>query len=80
MGLSAGGKDDIWDRFIIVLPGNPKQDNIFIGTDMNGHAGRDADGYGGMGFGTRNPEGERMLDWGCSGNGGVQHILQEGIL
>ena len=35
---------------------------------MNGHAGRDADGYGGVyggiGFGTRNTEGERILGFG----------------
>ena len=31
---------------------------------MNGHVGRDADGYGGMGFGIRNAEGERILEFG----------------
>ena len=34
---------------------------------MNGHVGRDAEGYGGvhsgMGFGTRNAEGERILEF-----------------
>ena len=34
---------------------------------MNGHVGRDADGYGGvhggMGFGTRIAEGERILEF-----------------
>ena len=58
MGLSAEEKDDFWDSFIIVLS------SIFIGSDMNGHVGRDADGYGGMGFGTRNAEGERILEFG----------------
>ena len=47
-----------------MLSGNPKQESIFIGSDMNGHVGRDAGGYGGvhrgMGFGTRNSEGERI--------------------
>ena len=52
MGLSAEEKDDFWDSFIIVLSGIPRQESIFIGSDMNGHVGRDADGYGGMGFGT----------------------------
>ena len=47
MGLSAEEKDDLWDRFIIVLSEIPKQESIFIGSDMNGHVGRDADGYGG---------------------------------
>ena len=53
--------DHFWDSFIVVLSGIPKEENIFIGSDMNSHVGRDADGYGdvhgGMGFGTRNAEG-----------------------
>ena len=64
VGLSAEEKDDFWDSFIIVLSGIPKQESIFIGSDMNGHIGRDADGYGGMGFGTRNADGERILELG----------------
>ena len=60
VGLSAEEKDDFWDSFIIVLSGIPKQENIFIGNDMNGHVGKDAYRYGGvhggMGFGTRNDE------------------------
>ena len=68
VGLSAEENDDFWDSFIIVLSGIPKQESIFIGSDMNGHVGRDADGYGrvhgGMGFGTRNAEGERILEFG----------------
>ena len=59
---SADEKDNFWDSFIIVLSGINKQESIFIGSDMNGHVGRDADGYGGvhggMGFG------ERILDFG----------------
>ena len=46
----------------------PWQDSIFIGSDLNGHVARDADGYvgvhGGMGFGTRNAEGEIILEFG----------------
>ena len=51
-----------------MLSGIPKQESIFIGSDMNGHVGRDADGaggvHGGMGFGTRNAEGERIIEFG----------------
>ena len=47
-----------------MLPRIPQQESIFIGSDMNGHVGRDADGYGGKGFGTRNAEGERILEFG----------------
>ena len=46
-----------------MLSGIPKQESMFIG-----HVGRDADGYGGvhggMGFSTRNAEGERILEFG----------------
>ena len=65
VGLSAEEKDEFWDSFIIGLSGIPKQENISIGSD---NVGRDADGYGdvhgGMGFGTRNAEGERILEFG----------------
>ena len=68
MGLSAEEKDDLCDSFIIVLSGIPKQESIFMGSGKNGHVGRDADGYGGvhggMGFSTRNAEGEMILEFG----------------
>ena len=42
------------------------KDSIVMGSNLNDHVGRDADGYGGvhggMGFGTRNVEGERFGD------------------
>ena len=63
VGLSAEENDDFWDSFIIALSGIPKQERIFIGSDMNGHVGKDADGYGGVGFGTINAEGERILEF-----------------
>ena len=68
VGLSVEEKDYFWNSFIIVLSGIHKQESIFIGSDMNGNVGRDADGYGGvhggMGFGTRNTEGVRILEFG----------------
>ena len=65
MGVSVEQNDNFWDSFIIVLSGIPSQDNIFIGSDLNGHVGRDADGYcGGIGLCTRNAEGERILEFG----------------
>ena len=35
-----------------------------VASDMNGYVGREVDGYGGVGFGTRNAEGERILELG----------------
>ena len=50
-----------------MLSGIPNQDSIFIGGNLNGHVGRDADGYGGvhggMGFRTRNAEGKMILEF-----------------
>ena len=60
VGLSAEEKGDFWDSFIIVLSGILKKGSILIVSDMNGHVGRDVDGYGGMGFGTS----ERILEFG----------------
>ena len=54
------------DIVVDVVAGIPKQDSIFIGRNLNDHVGRGADGYGGihggMGFGIRNAEGERILE------------------
>ena len=44
-----------------MLSGIPMQESIFIGGGMNGHVGRDTDGYGDMGLGTKNAEGEMIL-------------------
>ena len=43
VGLSAEEKDDLWDNFIMVLFRIPKQDRILIGSDLNGHVGREAE-------------------------------------
>ena len=43
-----GRRNNFWDSFIIVFSGIPKQDSIFLGRDLNGHVGRDDDGYGGV--------------------------------
>ena len=67
-----------------MLSGIPKQDSIFIGSDLSGHDARDADGYGGvhggMGFCTRNAEGEGILEFSDAVGMIWQHILHDGIL
>ena len=41
---------------------------VVLGGDLNGHVGKESDGYegvhGGFGFGARNVEGERILEFG----------------
>ena len=50
-----------------LMQGIPNKENIFIGGDLNGHIGRDSQGYekihGGFGYGTRNEEGKSILDF-----------------
>ena len=67
VGLSAEEKDELYDSFIILFSGIHKQDSTFIGSNMNDHVGRNADGYGGvhggMGFGTRNAECKSIIEF-----------------
>ena len=45
------------------------QDFVLIAGDLNGHIGADKEGYachGGFGFGTRNSDGERILEYATS--------------
>ena len=42
-------------------------ESLFVCGDMNGHVGKEADGYhGGNGFGSRNMEGELLLEFACA--------------
>ncbi len=45
----------------------PNEENVFIGGYLNGHVGSDRQGYenvhGGFNFGSRNEEGESILDF-----------------
>ena len=45
-------------------------ESLFVCGDMNGHVGKEADGYhgvhGGNGFGSRNMEGDLLLEFACA--------------
>ena len=45
----------------------PSSEKLFIGGDLNGHVGTSSVGfeavYGGFGYGSRNQEGEKVLDF-----------------
>ena len=74
---SAGEKDSFWDQIIIIIirafvmisvTGSiPASELIIVGGDLNGHIGTNVDGYdgvhGGYGFGERNADGERKLEF-----------------
>ncbi|XP_063372213.1 uncharacterized protein LOC134660405 [Cydia amplana] len=59
-------KETFWDDLSTLLLDIPQEESIHIGADLNGHVGKNQDGYerchGGFGFGTRNTDGERILD------------------
>ena len=67
-GRSADDKDQFWDKIIVVMSGIPQDEAIILGGDLNGHVGRDPGGFdgvhGGQGYGVRNVEGERILEFG----------------
>ena len=68
-GLSAEEKDRFYEE-VISLVSKIDKDLLVIGGDFNGHVGEKADGYkgihGGFGLGTRNVEGERILELGAA--------------
>ena len=82
VGLNAEGKDDFWDNLIIMFSGVPKQDNIFIGGDLNSHVGWYevlwwCPWLNGVWCKKRWRRDDFRILW-YSGHGGVKHILQEG--
>ena len=68
-GRPAEEKDAFWNKLYEVVGAIPPSESILIGGDLNGHVGATKDGYdgvhGGMGYGTRNAEGESILEF-CS--------------
>ena len=67
VGLGDGHKEKFWEDLEGVLLEIPQGEMVFIGGDLNGHVGRDGDGYigvhGGHGFGNRNEEGKDILEF-----------------
>lgn len=68
VGRSDDEKDVYWDALIETVSRLSAGEAVILGGDLNGHVGSAADGYGGvhgdMGFGARNAEGERILEFG----------------
>ena len=69
-GLSNDEKDKFYDDLIYLVSKVDEKELLVIGGDFNGHVGKEADGYqgihGGFGYGTRNNEGERILEMGAA--------------
>ena len=66
-GLSDSEKDTFYDTLIEKLAQSNEKEIVFLAGDLNGHVGNLSDGYdhvhGSFGFGSRNREGERILEF-----------------
>ena len=66
-GLEASEKDHFYNSLIDVASKFGEKESVILGGDFNGHVGRIGQGYegihGGYGYGDRNREGERILDF-----------------
>ena len=64
--LSDEEKEKFWTLFDNLISGISGGEKLVIGGDLNGHVGKDNVGYstvhGGWGFGSRNKEGETILE------------------
>lgn len=69
-GRGDAEKDAFWDRMYQVVGEIPMSEAVYLGGDLNGHVGKDADGFdaihGGFGHGIRNTEGENILIFGAA--------------
>ena len=69
-GLSEELKDEFYDSLIDVTSKLGEKEVVLLGGDLNGHVGEKSDGFegvhGGNGFGERNREGERILEFCCA--------------
>ena len=67
VGLPAAEKDSFYYQLQSAVMGISDSEKVFFLGDWNGHVGAAADGFeivhGGHGFGNRNSEGERILDF-----------------
>ena len=67
-GLDNDQKDSFYNELRETVAKMDVQELVIIAGDLNGHVGKDSDGYegvhGGRGYGTRNREGKRILEFG----------------
>ncbi|KAJ2939001.1 hypothetical protein O0L34_g18979 [Tuta absoluta] len=63
-------KDAFWDDLHLLTNNIPKDESVHLGADLNGHVGEsnnNAGGcHGGYGYGTRNQDGDRILEYAVS--------------
>ena len=66
-GRSQIEKEEFWRQVEGVIMSTDINQEVIVGEDMNGHVGQVANGFhethGNFGYGTRNAEGERILEF-----------------
>ncbi|VDP09412.1 unnamed protein product [Heligmosomoides polygyrus] len=65
-GCSEQTKDEFWSLLDEKTAEVPSKDMVVVAGDLNGHVGETKDGYschGGFGYGSRNGDGERILEY-----------------
>ncbi|VDP59630.1 unnamed protein product, partial [Heligmosomoides polygyrus] len=70
-GCYEGAKDEFWTLLDEKTAKVPSEDAVVIAGDLNGHVGTAKDGrscHGGFGYGARNTDGERILEYADSHN------------
>ena len=67
VGRSTEEKDKFWWNMMELVASYGHGEEVVIGGDLNGHVGNMAEGYeevhGGYGYGNKNEEGERILEF-----------------
>ncbi|KAI0989433.1 hypothetical protein GJ496_006891 [Pomphorhynchus laevis] len=66
-GCSGEEKDDFWQRLSDATQSVKEDEIVFVGGDLNGHVSSEHPSFqrnhGGLGIGTLNEDGTRILDW-----------------
>lgn len=69
-GLSDEAKESFYADLVLLTSKIDQKEIIILGGDLNGHVGKTSSGYedahGGFGYGVRNTEGERILEFGLA--------------
>ena len=67
VGHDESAKQLFWEDLDRLVRAIPSSEKLFIGGDLNGHVGTSSAGFeavhGGFGYGSRNQEGEEVLDF-----------------
>ena len=65
--LDESAKREFWEELDGLIKAVPSSEKLFTGGDLNGHVGTTSAGFeavhGGFGYGSRNQEGEEVLDF-----------------